>query len=108
MDSQKLVSPPNHQKLGRAVTNVTNLIVFPIPFPGHEPEEIIPEQFFVNHFRTTKNTSQENSLKRRPDIPGLDHDDGRQVPDRNVSGRYLSIRLGFMPYSDHIRRPLPV
>jgi hypothetical protein len=34
-------------------------------------------------------------LKKRPDIPGQEQNDGQQVPDRNVSGCDISIQLAF-------------
>jgi len=67
-------------------------------------QEIKPEQIFVNRSGTTENAGQENPLTRRPDILVQERDNGQQVPDRNVSGRCLSIRLAFLPNSDHIHQ----
>jgi len=65
---------------------------FPDPDPDKKPEEIKPEQIFVNRSSITENTGQENPLTKHPDILVQTRDDGQQVPDRTVSGRCLSIR----------------
>jgi len=66
VDRQQLVLHPSHLKLRRTVTKVTDLSFFLNPFPDEEPEEIQPEQIFVNRSSDHVEPGPEKSIEEIP------------------------------------------
>jgi len=60
---------------------------FPEPFPNEEPEEIKPEQIFVDGSRPSLIFGEAHPLKSYSDILEKERDYRQEVSGYNVSGR---------------------